>query len=688
MPRRLAWLPVLALLALFSPSARGVQPTESSSAAALLGPAVSGELAYVRGAAVWTDYAYDDQGAGYGDGQSNTADLIQLRHTLGRGGLTVEALLETLDPAHVPTLGLALDTDADAATGAAALPGAWRPQQPLGVDVLLTVDATGAQLWRATGASWAVTERLPAQVDAGRRTMAATIPARVLPRDRTVRAFGVLGHGWLAGSPLTDLAFVGDEPFANFQHARSDEILAGTRPAPPGLLDLRAMRRGTTAAAPLSPGLHTLLYRSDLELGGGVRPFRDAPFDSVGGSVYLGPYQPYLLYVPERLATPAALVLFLHGHGSTFLEDAPFFRPGGFQPPAVVAFPFGRGEGTYYAGIGEQDVYDVQADVTRRFRVDPDRVVLSGISMGGMGTFRLAQLHPDRWSALAPIINMSSLPLPEEQAAVGRRITPAQLENVTNLPIRMINGRLDPLANVNPDKDIATLLGLGVDLRSVELVKRQHEVVPQLQACLLLDALSHRRVDNPASVNFSTQPAMESDSVTQGARQTYDSAWWLSEVRHRGALAFDDKATVSVTSLARSDRGTTRAPIVAAGQNLSGPGDPCGTPGSTAQTQDAWTVVGQAVTAGPAQPTSNAFHMTMARAGSVTLDLPRMSLSTTAPVTGTILGDGTSALGLRGEWSRTPRVTLDGAPVAARLVGGVLRFTVDLTGRRTLVVAP
>ena len=56
-----------------------------------------------------------------------------------------------------------------------------------------------------------------------------------------------------------------------------------------------------------------------------------------------------------------------------------------------------------YQGIAERDVYDILADVERRFPIDPDRVYLTGISMGGAGALRLALTRPDVWAAVAAV---------------------------------------------------------------------------------------------------------------------------------------------------------------------------------------------------------------------------------------------------------------------------------------------
>ena len=42
-------------------------------------------------------------------------------------------------------------------------------------------------------------------------------------------------------------------------------------------------------------------------------------------------------------------------------------------------------------------------DVEKNYNVDMTRVCLTGLSMGGKGTWSLAAAHPDRWAAIVPI---------------------------------------------------------------------------------------------------------------------------------------------------------------------------------------------------------------------------------------------------------------------------------------------
>ena len=128
-------------------------------------------------------------------------------------------------------------------------------------------------------------------------------------------------------------------------------------------------------------------------------------------------------------------------------------------------------------------------DIAQRFDIDEDRVILTGISQGGFGTFRLGELYPDRFSALIPLVGQSAL-VPEIEMMIsgGEPFMPDTIENLCNLPVRMINGRLDPLKNVIagnvPDLDAFALRKLRYDFRYWQMLRRGHEVVPVHQRFL------------------------------------------------------------------------------------------------------------------------------------------------------------------------------------------------------------
>jgi S-formylglutathione hydrolase FrmB len=104
-----------------------------------------------------------------------------------------------------------------------------------------------------------------------------------------------------------------------------------------------------------------------------------------------------------------ALLVFLHGHGGSedsYSEDEAVFRGLarlGRRAP-LIAFPDG-GEHSYWhdraeGGWGTYVMREVIPTVVRRFGVDPRRVAIGGISMGGFGAYDLALLHPGRFCAV------------------------------------------------------------------------------------------------------------------------------------------------------------------------------------------------------------------------------------------------------------------------------------------------
>jgi S-formylglutathione hydrolase FrmB len=113
--------------------------------------------------------------------------------------------------------------------------------------------------------------------------------------------------------------------------------------------------------------------------------------------------------VPSR-AGPSGdrwLLVYLHGRGGyegTFndavLRGLPSLR--GKQP--VVAFPDGGDHGYWHnrkeGGWGTYVVHEVIPTVVRRFGIDPERLAIGGISMGGFGAYDIALEHPGRFCAV------------------------------------------------------------------------------------------------------------------------------------------------------------------------------------------------------------------------------------------------------------------------------------------------
>ena len=75
-------------------------------------------------------------------------------------------------------------------------------------------------------------------------------------------------------------------------------------------------------------------------------------------------------------------------------------RPGGL--PAIVVFPQARE--TWAAGSADSNAaLAALGDVMTAYATDPKRVMLTGLSMGGRGSWELAAAHPERFVAVVPI---------------------------------------------------------------------------------------------------------------------------------------------------------------------------------------------------------------------------------------------------------------------------------------------
>jgi len=122
--------------------------------------------------------------------------------------------------------------------------------------------------------------------------------------------------------------------------------------------------------------------------------------------------QPYRLYIPPKHAEPAPLVIAMHGTGgneNTLFEQHATLKQAADTHGMMVLSPNGRGI-TEYRGIGENDVLTALEEVRRKYAVDPERIYLTGHSMGGTGAAYLAMRHPDMFAAAAPLAAAYSYP--------------------------------------------------------------------------------------------------------------------------------------------------------------------------------------------------------------------------------------------------------------------------------------
>ncbi|MDP4173794.1 MAG: prolyl oligopeptidase family serine peptidase [Bacteroidota bacterium] len=123
----------------------------------------------------------------------------------------------------------------------------------------------------------------------------------------------------------------------------------------------------------------------------------------------------YLLYLPEGYSKTGKkwpLVLFLHGAGERGSDLSYVKRHG---PPKLVeqgkSFPFilvspqCPDDSVWYTNI----LGSLLDEIEKKYNVDKEREYVTGLSMGGNGTWKMAERYPNRFAAIAPVCGWSNL---------------------------------------------------------------------------------------------------------------------------------------------------------------------------------------------------------------------------------------------------------------------------------------
>lgn len=124
----------------------------------------------------------------------------------------------------------------------------------------------------------------------------------------------------------------------------------------------------------------------------------------------------WVLFIPKAAAKPEPgkkfpLIVFLHGSGETG-TDGKVQSKVGLGPavekqkdtfPAYVIFPQSQKRSWSARRPDADRALAILDQFIKENPVDADRVYLTGLSMGGFGTFSLAAAEPKRWAAIVPI---------------------------------------------------------------------------------------------------------------------------------------------------------------------------------------------------------------------------------------------------------------------------------------------
>jgi putative cell wall-binding protein/dienelactone hydrolase len=375
----------------------------------------------------------------------NAADLVELRVAVDDAATRVRV-----------TLGTLLDGDRTGFTmaiGDSETPQPW----PHGAGVrsparlfLTTHGTTGELLDAATGQALEPAPTVTVDLDRNQIEIAiprsAWDPARdVVPLRAGVGLWDPAADAYLApmatasatapggagpaGAALFDMAFRTDEPMPDWEVigaaatiadsaaviqtvencfwrdcAQADALRQGDVSAFVAEVDFGALADGVTdlSTVPTTGPLNRILPSAFAPQRGEGIDFDAAcgrhPTDCDGS--FHGPLQPYTIFVPDGDAPPTGwpLVVLLHpstGNHNVALGSGYQRQMGTVDGGAIVITALARDAQGDFTDLAEAEVFEVWADVARRYPLDPSRTVLTGYSMGAGGTYKLAERWPD-----------------------------------------------------------------------------------------------------------------------------------------------------------------------------------------------------------------------------------------------------------------------------------------------------
>lgn len=183
---------------------------------------------------------------------------------------------------------------------------------------------------------------------------------------------------------------------------------------------------------------------------------------SDGGSI------DYLMYLPKdyETAEKSPMILFLHGRGESFGPlslvakwGPPRFAARGEELPYVLVSPQCPEDDSWSKPTQQLRLIELLDHVVATYRVDKAHICLTGLSMGGYGSWRLAADQSQRFSCVVPICGGGD---------------PADAEKLKHLPIWVFHGDQDKAVSIERSVEMVNAIkqagGTMIRFTSLEFV--------------------------------------------------------------------------------------------------------------------------------------------------------------------------------------------------------------------------
>lgn len=212
--------------------------------------------------------------------------------------------------------------------------------------------------------------------------------------------------------------------------------------------------------------LSRLLAAAGLVVGAAMLPATNARADDKPQTGFIdktfknadGTASPYVVFVPKSYdgTKEYPIILFLHGAGETKNPKAkkegkmpvevgigPAIKTREKDFPFIVVIPRAEGFGWGADTANARRALAMLDATMKEYKVDPKRQYLTGLSMGGFGTWSIAAAHPKRWAAIAPVCGGGN---------------PKDAEKIKDVPTWVFHGDADPAVPVQRSRDMVEAL--------------------------------------------------------------------------------------------------------------------------------------------------------------------------------------------------------------------------------------
>jgi dienelactone hydrolase len=133
------------------------------------------------------------------------------------------------------------------------------------------------------------------------------------------------------------------------------------------------------------------------------KQYRQTFISNIDGSVQ------YYAVTPQvgGIRSNAALFFSVHGAGVEAISQARAYKPKDWG--TLIAPTNRRPRGFNWEDWGRLDALEVLGIANKKLQPDPEKIYLTGHSMGGHGTWFLGATYPDKWAAIAPCAGYPTL---------------------------------------------------------------------------------------------------------------------------------------------------------------------------------------------------------------------------------------------------------------------------------------